>query len=185
MDTKYQAIITKKSVKKISSCSSLQSTQAVCGIQNIPCSSKSAQMDQMNKWFQNLRIQEHRDYNGEQDEYLAGYINSVIETINTVLVKPFSSDVLLYFGTPLFLNCMNFKNSKTRCVFLGYIDDIFGSVGEPMYSITVKCDPRNVLNINAKVYYLPNNPRTLHMYVEHTVDEVSNKEKYSIRTRNF
>ena len=135
-------------------------------------------VDQMDECFKELRIQSER-------EHLAGNISSIIETLNVVLVKPFSSDILLYFGTPLFLNCTNDRSSVGKYTLLGYIDDIFGSIGEPMYSITVKCKPKEVLNLNARVYYFPNDPDTLHMYVEHTVDDTFNNRKYSVITKNL
>ena len=135
-------------------------------------------VDQMDECFKELRIQTER-------EHLAGNISSIIETLNVVLVKPFSSDILLYFGTPLFLNCTNDRSSVAKYTLLGYIDDIFGSIGEPMYSITIKCNPKEVLNLNAQVYYFPNDPDTLHMYVEHTVDNTFNNRKYSVITKNL
>lgn len=138
----------------------------------------------INKIFKELRIQTNLEYNKE-DTQLAGKINSIIETLNTVLVQPIAPDILLYFGTPLFLNQSMSQNCRTKYILLGYIDDIFGSIGEPIYSITMKSNPKDILNINAHVYYFPNNPSTVQVYVEHTIDKISNKEKYSIITKNL
>lgn len=142
-------------------------------------------MDRVNKYLNNLKIQENVESNGKQDGHLVGNIDNVIETLNVVLVKPISSDSLLYFGTPLFINCMNLPKSDRKYILLGYIDDIFGSIEEPMYSVTTKSDLYDTLDVNTEVYYFPNSPSTLHMYVEHTIDESSNKKKYRVRKKHI
>lgn len=138
----------------------------------------------INEIFKKLKVRNKLERNEETEQHVAGNINNIIETLNIVLVKPFSSDSLLYLGTPLFLNCVTIQNSGTKYTFLGYIDDIFGSVAEPMYSVTMNINPKTILNINSEVYYFPNNPNTLHMYIEHTVNNASNKGTYRIRTKN-
>ncbi|XP_031830575.1 uncharacterized protein LOC116426154 [Nomia melanderi] len=176
MASKYKIII-KKHVKEASQCLSSENPEILqnsCNemqdiVSTIPTSLSTREeyisMDQMNKDFKDLKLQAYNESNENEGEYLAGNINNVIETLNVVLVKPFSLDTLLYFETPLFLKCTSVQNSETKYVFLGYIDDIFGSVGEPMYSVTLKCNLRDMLNINTEVYYFPNDPNTLHINV--------------------
>ena len=138
-------------------------------------------MDQINKCLEELRIQSSGQHNEKQENYVAGKINNVIKTLDIVVVKPYSSKYLLYFGSPLFLSSLNYSDCKSDYALLGYIDDIFGSIGEPMYSVSVKCDLTKILDVEAPVYYFLNNPSTAHMYVEYVLDETINKEKYNIR----
>lgn len=130
--------------------------------------------------MEELRIQSSGQHNEKQENYVAGKINNVIKTLNIAVVKPYSSKYLLYFGSPLFLSCLNYSDCKSDYMLLGYIDDIFGSIAEPMYSVTVKCDLTKILDVEAPVYYFPNNPSTAHMYVEYMLDKTINKEKYNI-----
>ncbi|XP_076661494.1 uncharacterized protein LOC143365312 [Halictus rubicundus] len=193
MEAKYANITTKENSEAMHNfCNEIESTGCFSklSVPTIINSSESTNeeyvcptVDWVNKYLNNLKIQENVECNGKQDDYLAGNINSVIEALNVILVKPLSSDNLLYLGTPLFLSCKNFPNCDTKYEFLGYIDDIFGSIEEPMYSITMQCDLHDTLYINTKVYYFPNNPSTLHMYVEHTIDKISNKRKYRIKKK--
>ncbi|XP_076625307.1 uncharacterized protein LOC143343867 [Colletes latitarsis] len=131
------------------------------------------QMNQISKLFKEIKIQNNIEYNEEKDEQFAGQIDNIIQELNVVLVKPFSSDSLLYFGTQLFLKY------GTKYTLLGYIDDIFGSIGKPMYSVTIECNPEDISIVNTQVYYFPNNPSTSYMYVKQMIDEASKKEKYS------
>ncbi|CAL7943633.1 unnamed protein product [Xylocopa violacea] len=142
-------------------------------------------LDQMSKYFEQLNIQSYLKHNEEKNEYLAGIINNIIDTLCIVVVKPHSPDILLYIGTPLFLINTNSQHSKSKYKLLGYIDDIFGPIGEPMYSVTINCNLTDVLNISKDVYYLPNHPNTLHMYVEHTTNKMSDRGKYNIKIKNL
>ncbi|CAD1476606.1 unnamed protein product, partial [Heterotrigona itama] len=114
---------------------------------------KSKLPNQMNKYFERLSIESCLEHNQENNKHLAGEIKNIIKTlyIPLAVVKPCSLNTLLYIGTPLFLNCTNFYDNESRYTLLGYIDDIFGSVGEPMYSVSIKLNPTiDILNINAK-----------------------------------
>ncbi|XP_076246830.1 uncharacterized protein LOC143186886 isoform X1 [Calliopsis andreniformis] len=139
-------------------------------------------INQLNDFFKKLDLQPST--NEEKKQQLVGNINNIIEALNVVLIKPFSSKTLLYLGTPLFLNGTDIQNSGTKFTLLGYIDDIFGSIAEPMYSVTINCNLKHMLNTDTQVYYFPNNPDTLYMYIEHKVNNVTNNGKYNIITRN-
>ncbi|XP_033340969.2 uncharacterized protein LOC117228963 [Megalopta genalis] len=157
---------------------------------NTICSSKSEEhscetMEWMNKYLKDLKIQENVGSKGKQGECLAGNITNIIKKLNVVLVKPYSSDILLYIGTPLFLNCSDSQNCETKYIFLGGIDDIFGSIEEPMYAINIKCDLYNNLNINAELYYFPDNPNTYSLHIEYTIDKSSDKKKYRLRKKSL
>lgn len=88
-------------------------------------------------------------------------------------------------GTSLFLICTNFHDSKSKYTLWDYIDDTFAPIEQPMYSATMKCNSRNVWNINAKVYHSPNHTNILHMYIEHIIDKMSNKIRYNIKIKNL
>lgn len=141
----------------------------------------------MNKCFEKLSIESCLKYNEEKNKHLAGEIKKIIETlcVPLAIVKPSSLNTLLDIGTPLFLNCTSLHDNESRYIPLGYIDDIFGSVEEPMYSVSIKLNSMiDILNINAKVYYFPNHPNTSCMYIEHTIDKMS-KRRYNIKTENL
>ncbi|CAK9801512.1 hypothetical protein ANTQUA_LOCUS2866 [Anthophora quadrimaculata] len=142
-------------------------------------------VDQLNKYFERLKIQSYVDHDEEKSKCFAGKINNIINILNIAIVKPCFSDILLYVGTPLFVICTNIENNRSKYTFLGYIDDIFGSIGEPMYSIAMKCSPTHALNIDEQVYYFPNLPNTLHMYLEHTTDKLCNNKRYNIKTKSL
>lgn len=185
METEYQSIApkTNESFRFFQNAKDYNRNEGICcTVSDCTLPPKAGRgfkpVDQMDECFKELRIHTER-------ERLAGNISSIIETLNVVLVKPFSSDILLYFGTPLFVNCANDRSSVGKYTLLGYIDDIFGSIGEPMYSITMKCKPKEVLNLNAEVYYFLNDPDTSHMYVEHTVDDTFNNRRYSVVTKDL
>lgn len=113
----------------------------------------------MNKYFERLSIELCLEYNVKKNKHLAGEIKNIINMLYILLavVKPCSLNTFLYIGIPLFLKYTNYHNNELRYTLLGYIDDIFGSVGKPMYSVSVNLNPRiNILNINAKVYYFLN-----------------------------
>ncbi|XP_078038900.1 uncharacterized protein LOC144471070 [Augochlora pura] len=142
-------------------------------------------MDWMNKNLNNLKIQDNVGSNGIQSIFLAGNITDIFKNLNVVLVKPHSRDALLYVGTPLFLNCSHLKNYETEYIFVGCIDDIFGSIQEPMYSVRIKFNLFNILNINAELYYCSDNPKTYALLIEHTIDKFSDKKKYRLRKKSF
>lgn len=73
-------------------------------------------------------------------------IYNVIKTFNIVIIKPCFLDIQLYIKTSLFLICSDFQN-KSKYILLGYINDIFGSIKEPMYFVTIKCNATDILNI--------------------------------------
>ena len=52
--------------------------------------------------------------------------------------------IFFYVENSLFLIYTNFHDSKSKCTLWDYIDDIFISIEQPMYSATMKCNPRNV-----------------------------------------
>ncbi|XP_076753352.1 uncharacterized protein LOC143424878 [Xylocopa sonorina] len=142
-------------------------------------------LDLMSKYFDQLNIQSYSKHNEEKNEHLAGIISNIIDTLRIVLVKPHSPDILLYIGTPLFLISTKSEHNKSKYKLLGYIDDIFGSIGEPMYSVTMNCNLTDALDISEHVYYFPNHPSTLHMYVEHTTSKTSDIRKYNIKIDNL
>ncbi|XP_053980258.1 uncharacterized protein LOC128877186 [Hylaeus volcanicus] len=178
MESKYQNNILNKNSNEISPLKLLHNIKDYSEKESVTCSSKPCvsttsdcispsknrnnftSINQVTKLFTKLQIQSNIKYNEEKDEHLAGNIINIIQTLNIVLVKPISPDYLLYFGTPLFLNCTNPEICGTKYKLLGYIDDIFGSIGDPMYSITMMCNPKDIMNINTRVYYFPNNPST-------------------------
>lgn len=139
----------------------------------------------INECFEGLKIQSYIESNERKSELLVGTINNIITSLCIVIVKPFSADILLYIGTPLFLLHKDLRTGKSKYALLGYIDDIFGSVGEPMYSVAMKCNPTDISNINAQVYYFPNHPNTLHMNIQHIVDTKSKEGKYKIKTQRL
>lgn len=135
--------------------------------------------------MEELQIQPLEKSKEEQEKFIAGKIDNVIGTLNLVLIKPHSSNILLCLGTPLFLNFTNNSNIKSECILLGYIDDIFGPIKEPMYSVPIKCNPAHILNVNALVYYFPNNIDTKHIHIQCSKDETINKEKYYVRVLKY
>ncbi|XP_026672260.1 uncharacterized protein LOC113464760 [Ceratina calcarata] len=132
-------------------------------------------MDQVNRCFEELKIECHE----AKGEHLVGKIISIIGMLNTVIVKPHSPNILLDFGTPLFIVNTDFNNVKVKYKLLGHIDDIFGPIGEPMYSVTLRYNLKSVLNLNT--YYFPDNPNTGHICVEHIINNVSKNQKYITR----
>ena len=142
----------------------------------------------MNKYFERLSIEPCLEHNEEKNKHLAREIKNIINTLYVPLavVKPCSLNTLLYIGIPLFLKCTNFYNNESRYTLLGYINDTFESVAEPMYSVSVKLNSTiDILNINEKVYYFRNYPNTSRMYIEHTIDKMSNKRRYNIKIKNL
>ncbi|XP_012149198.1 uncharacterized protein LOC105663626 [Megachile rotundata] len=142
-------------------------------------------MDRINKCMEELQIQPPEKSNKEHEKFIAGKIDNVIGTLNLVLIKPRSSNTLLCLGAPLFLNFTSNSNIKSEYILLGYIDDIFGPIKEPMYSVTIKCDPIHILNVNTLVYYFPNDENTKHICVQYSKDETINKEKYYVRMLKY
>lgn len=157
---------------------------------NTCCSSKSrnntscSSVEEVNKRFQDLKINSltnRSNRNKRESEQLAGTINKVITGLNTVLVQPVSPDNLLYFGTPLFLNSANLhKFKETGYLLLGYIEDIFGSIGEPMYSVNIVNKLTNQFNVGTDVYYFPDEFNTQLMYVEQTARNTFNVINYKL-----
>ncbi|XP_078046392.1 uncharacterized protein LOC144474894 isoform X2 [Augochlora pura] len=138
------------------------------------------------KWMRNyLKSQEDTGPDETHGERLGGHVTDIIESLNVVIVKVFSPHNLLFFGSPLFLHCSEVLNCKTEYMFLGYIDDIFGTIGEPMYSVQIKCNVKNILKNNAEAYYFPENPNTFAVTVERTRNKALNKIKYRLRKKKL
>ncbi|KAK2576138.1 hypothetical protein KPH14_007467 [Odynerus spinipes] len=74
----------------------------------------------------------------EDEKCHAGNIQNIIATMGLILIQPLLPNLL----------------------YLGKIDDIFGSVNEPMYIVYPTLEKINILNIGDRVYFHPNNPNT-------------------------
>lgn len=101
--------------------------------------------------------------------------------MDLVLIKPSMSN-LLYLDTPLFISNPNSQNqNSTNYIYLGKIDDIFGSVNEPIYTVRYLLEEINILNVGDQVYFLLNDPNTEFMSIEHKLNGTFNiiKHKYN------
>lgn len=138
-----------------------------------PCvSHRSSPVDRINKSFKDLSIDcstTKMEPSGIKDnKCLAGNIQRIISTMGLVLIQPLLPN-LLYLDSPLFLCNSNSQDKKhENYIYLGKIDDIFGSVNEPMYTVYPTLETMNILNIGDEVYFLPNNPDTQFMSLKCT-----------------
>lgn len=132
----------------------------------------TSSVDRINKSFKDLNIDcstTKMESDGlKDDKYLAGSIQRIISTMGLVLIQPLLPN-LLYLDSPLFLCDSNSQDKKhENYIYLGKIDDIFGSISEPMYTVYPTLETMNILNIGDEVYFLPNNPDTKFMSLKCT-----------------
>ncbi|XP_046832764.1 uncharacterized protein LOC124430365 [Vespa crabro] len=145
-------------------------------------SHSNSSVSRINEYFTKLSInsnitKQKLEISGN-DKYLAGTIRSIITSMGLVLIQPSMSN-LLYLDTPLFVYNPNSQNqSFTNYVYLGKIDDIFGSVKEPMYSVSSLLEEISILNVGDQVYFLLNDPNTKFMSVEHKLNNTFNIIKH-------
>lgn len=98
-----------------------------------------------------------------------------------VLIQPSKSN-LLYLDTPLFVSNPHSQNERsTNYLYLGKIDDIFGCVSEPMYTVRSSLEEISILDVGDHVYFLLNHPNTEFMFVEHKLNNTFDiiKHKYN------
>nr|XP_033334757.1 uncharacterized protein LOC117225358 [Megalopta genalis]XP_033334758.1 uncharacterized protein LOC117225358 [Megalopta genalis] len=172
----------KKSSKKRSRSKKGKKTEVETDIKTEIVTGKCETTRWMKKY---LKLQEDVGPDETHGERLGGHVTDIIQKLNVVIVKVLSPSNLLFFGSPLFLHCSEVKNCNTEFMFLGYIDDIFGSIGEPMYSVQIKCDVNNISNNNAEAYYFPDNPNTFALTVERIRNKLKNKTKYRLTKKNI
>lgn len=175
-----------KSAYENGNCGSYKTLNSImCNI-NQDVKSEPFNVDGVNTSFKNLKITpfvEGSEKTGDTMQ-LAGTIINTIPWMNTVLIKPLSSTDLLYLGTPLYLDNKAAQTCTCKNLHpLGYIDDIFGSIKDPMYCMELCPGSGNLLKAGEQIYYSQNNPDTKFMYVEHTKEH--NTVKHRIKTRKM
>ncbi|XP_015126746.1 uncharacterized protein LOC107048193 [Diachasma alloeum] len=108
-----------------------------------------------------------------------GKVENVIATMGLALIESTSSTVLLDIDTPVFiiLPSTPLDEENPEYELLGEIDDIFGSIGRPMYSVRLTHEilGRSSLMIDSFVYLLSSHPNTNVLRVESVGDK-----KYSV-----
>nr|XP_050862958.1 uncharacterized protein LOC127069689 [Vespula vulgaris] len=148
-------------------------------------SHSNSSIDRINQYFTNLNINSNitkkkLEINGN-DKYLAGTIQSIITSMNLILIQPSMSN-LLYLDTPLFVSYPSSENqNSTNYIYLGKIDDIFGSVNEPIYTVRSLLEEINILKVGDQVYFLLNDPNTEFMSIERKLNGTFDiiKHKYN------
>lgn len=102
------------------------------------------------------------------------------------MVQPSTTESLLYLGTPLFLKDKlgeSGVNKAVKFIFLGIIEDIFGTIGEPLYKVQLSNLEIDQFDQATTVYYFDNNSNTRYMDIEQTVASDLITVKHTIKTR--
>ncbi|KAG7199585.1 hypothetical protein KM043_014191 [Ampulex compressa] len=102
---------------------------------------KEVLIDRTCEHFQNLNICASKTESVVNDRkivYPAGKIDKIITSLSRLIIQPLSTDKLLCLGSPLFLERFDTQGSETRNYLLGHIDDIFGSIHNPLYSVDIE-----------------------------------------------
>ncbi|KAJ8673593.1 hypothetical protein QAD02_004855 [Eretmocerus hayati] len=110
----------------------------------------------------------------ESDQYeVAGQMRSVIPSTNILVVQTINSpailEELLDNGTPMFERCVRYTYGSVVTGGpreqwyrqIGIIDDLFGSVSEPMYALRLEpgIKPDSLL-MGSNVFFMPRNAET-------------------------
>ncbi|XP_011311534.1 uncharacterized protein [Fopius arisanus] len=108
--------------------------------------------------------------------HVFGKVENIIESMHLALVQATSNAVFLDIDTPVFVVLPSSleDDSNPEYVLLGEVDDVFGPVGSPTYSVKLmgSIDKSNL--IDSFVYLLSNHPNTNLLRVESTRDKKYN-----------
>ncbi|XP_015603951.1 uncharacterized protein LOC107271900 isoform X2 [Cephus cinctus] len=101
----------------------------------------------------------------------AGEITSILNTLGVVIIQP-QLTIILNISTPLYLcNPDSQDLDNINYIFLGSIDDVFGHILEPRYSVYYSRESTSFLRIGASVYYNSNDPKSQLCCVENVISQ--------------
>ncbi|XP_063983188.1 uncharacterized protein LOC135165641 [Diachasmimorpha longicaudata] len=113
-----------------------------------------------------------------------GKVENVIGAMGLALIQSTDSTVLLDIDTPVFIVLPSVFLNEEGPIYelLGEIDDIFGSIGKPMYAVrlTQEIRGKSSLIINSFVYLLSSHPKTNVLHIENVGDK-----KYSLIAQKY